>query len=1199
MANQLELAGAQKYKATKYAPIFVPRFFSGYATNRSPLRGTSPWMMEKFYGASNDSLIGGSNVEISPKLTLIRRPGHSQFNSATFSAVKYFHSFRMNSGNTESIRVIADTANTIYDATTTNTAIYSKGGSAGQTSMVGVGNLLYMSDGVDAPIKYDGTTVTPWGVAAPANAPSSAPLGTAGAPCRYWAPSMIVQTGYTIVDTNDNVQIMANHTSTTQNYSPSSVVGAVTSKLNYNALQWEYNSNQMRTTGAATSSPQLLSYIFATQFGLNVPGTATITGIAVSLNWLSQSTSVSQIRGVSLCQTGAAIGTAKAPNTTPTVSGSTVTWGSNADTWGLSLTPTLVNDPTFGFGIQLYTDTVRDFINSFTVTLYYTVTTDTNNLLNGVTTGQTGSAAPTWNTTLYGTTKDGTCVWTNQGPISAWQASKVYAQTVSSPSGAVVDSNGNLEIVQSTGVSGTSAPTWNTTPLATTTDNTVTWYNSGPGAQPVFTGYQYVYAYHTTNGEVSTASNASVTTGPILGTLSVTLSGVGSAASNCDYVWIFRTVDGGATFLYLDKVANPGGSVPWTYTDTQPDANLNEFLIAPISSNNNPPPTGITCLTFHLGRIWGSVGNTVYYSRVTDSTAGSGLSSFPPLNYFVFDSQVTKLWARPDGLVVFTVSDVYIIQGQGTSNSPLWATKFVEGTGLLSSNAIAFDGSIAYLFTSDSQFVAFDPSSGVLEYGLPIADELASWNPSSVYVTKHMSGSDKGIYISDGSTGWYRMSPSAAPETGSPWSPKATVAGGCSAVQSIEVSPGVRRLLIGPPSSGPILQRDWTTYSDNGTAYNANATIGSIVLAQPGQLAEVSFITTEATSVGSHANVALLFDEITGTLITSGTPIDCWGDSLTSGYGLLSSQNYPSQLATITGDTCNAYGVPGDTSTNIANRFISAAHFDDFAVIWSGRNNYQAVATVLSDINNMVSRLTRPSNYLVLSVLNEVNTAEASGHTNYNQIISLNQTLQSAFPANYVDVRSALVAAYNPANAVDVICHSQDQPPLSLHLVWATSTLNGAIDNVTTTVNLNSISGSISPGNILLVDNELMFINAVSGSTLTVARGFNGTTAAAHSNVATVTIYDQVHLSQTGYAVVAQAVASALAALPSFTPINSYVADPPQLPASSSLYSNRFYFSQTGASAWCRHLQVDISWPAENYANELLTYSLFGAIWYE
>ena len=69
------------------------------------------------------------------------------------------------------------------------------------------------------------------------------------------------------------------------------------------------------------------------------------------------------------------------------------------------------------------------------------------------------------------------------------------------------------------------------------------------------------------------------------------------------------------------------------------------------------------------------------------------------------------------------------------------------------------------------------------------------------------------------------------------------------------------RLLLGPVGTGSILQRNLDSFSDNGVAYPAHATIGSIVLVQPGQVAEVAHIVTESARVGSPITLGFLTDE--------------------------------------------------------------------------------------------------------------------------------------------------------------------------------------------------------------------------------------------------------------------------------------------------------------------------------------------------
>ena len=69
----------------------------------------------------------------------------------------------------------------------------------------------------------------------------------------------------------------------------------------------------------------------------------------------------------------------------------------------------------------------------------------------------------------------------------------------------------------------------------------------------------------------------------------------------------------------------------------------------------------------------------------------------------------------------------------------------------------------------------------------------------------------------------------------------------------------------------------------------------------------------------------------------------------------------------------------------------------------------------------------------------------------------------------------------------------------------AVTTLNGAINNSVTSLVVTSATGfSTVPQFRLIIDSEIMLVTAVSGTTFTITRGAEGTTAASHSNGATV-----------------------------------------------------------------------------------------------
>jgi len=57
--------------------------------------------------------------------------------------------------------------------------------------------------------------------------------------------------------------------------------------------------------------------------------------------------------------------------------------------------------------------------------------------------------------------------------------------------------------------------------------------------------------------------------------------------------------------------------------------------------------------------------------------------------------------------------------------------------------------------------------------------------------------------------------------------------------------------------------------------------------------------------------------------------------------------------------------------------------------------------------------------------------------------------------------------------------------------------------------------------------------------------------------------------------------------------------DPPNLPPSKTLYSDRYHFLQSQKPVWCRHFQMTITWPEEDAQNELYTFTIFGQTWSE
>jgi hypothetical protein len=874
MSNLLQKAGAQPSHPIKYGVLWSNRFATGIWTQRSPLRdAASTRIEEEFYGARGDALIDGLNCEVSTRLTYIRRPGLSVYNSQTFPAINRFYENRTSTYNTsqtastEIIQTVADTASVVYDATgpNTKTAIFNKTAGAGATSFQSVGNTLYFSDGPDQEKLLTPTLV--------------------------WAPNTVFNQGDYIKDPNGNIQVAESaFTLNITNILISSISGVFYALVTFNrAVPWVDGTDLtfQGMTAYTGLNTQTLTTQSSTVYGANADQVAVLAATATTpFGPAGETGTASSQNTATQNQSGAT-----QPTWNLVVGGTTndgnVQWrnfGNGLYNWGVAtptVAPTISQNPDY-----------RSWTPNTALNQYFTILDSNNNIQFVSVAGTTGSSTPTWNgqvpsvtfNTVSGTTvgtpnaggptSDNSVTWLNGGPLVSWSPSTVFGYNK-----VILDSNGNLQLLMSATSpyqSGTSAPTWNATVGGSTTDGSITWQNVGIG-NIVFTGsVQYAFSYHAIDGSVSTASptvsqnfNSQVFGPP--SEYRAKLFGPTINDPQIDQIWIWRTTQGGGLFLFLDAVPNPavGTATTWQYTDFLPDTSLDDEIEAPLSDQNDPPPVGLTALTFHLGCVFGAVENEVFYSNGPSDTVGNGSTAWSPSNVFVFPSTVVRLAPTSNGLLVFTTSDVYIILGTNTAGSELFDAPFLKDIGLFSYDAFSVNGGIMYLYTSDNQVITLDPSSGVSEIGFPIGDQfgptlgIQTFTPSTAHVTWHIAGSlEHALYVSDFQGSWWRMLANTTPETGHAWCPIAEIVGGFSAVESIETSPGTHQLLVGPKTSGPILKRDYAVSTDNGSAYDAFAVLGSVVLAQPGQIAIVESITTDSIAVGTPISLQVQLDEI-------------------------------------------------------------------------------------------------------------------------------------------------------------------------------------------------------------------------------------------------------------------------------------------------------------------------------------------------
>ena len=158
--------------------------------------------------------------------------------------------------------------------------------------------------------------------------------------------------------------------------------------------------------------------------------------------------------------------------------------------------------------------------------------------------------------------------------------------------------------------------------------------------------------------------------------------------------------------------------------------------------------------------------------------------------------------------------------------------------------------------------------------------------------------------------------------------------------------------------------------------------------------------------------------------------IAVWGDSITVPV----AANLQAQMSNRT--VFDGSGI-GETSGQVAARALSdAGRRSWITVIWCGHNNFQlgGVDRIVSDIASIVNGLaaSNGNRFVVVSLDNPDTPTGIRGGSQYTQTLQINAQMQSMWPNNFLDARTALVAHYNPADPTDVQDHNNDVIPSSL-----------------------------------------------------------------------------------------------------------------------------------------------------------------------
>lgn len=253
---------------------------------------------------------------------------------------------------------------------------YAKSATMFGREFIGISDALH---GATAPLQWDGTNLDRVTQDGPGAVPTVASVALPSSQMAA-SPNTLTRNGNIVTAntaTPHNLQVgYQAQISNVPDSNSTSVVQTNTS-LTQNTggtghTYWSYVGSQWRSNFNPGTSP-LLAFQ-ATGFGFSIPSTATVLGVIAKLGVVAQGPTTGTVAEIALIQSGAQIGTVKTPATPITTTPTVTPYGSAGDQWGASLTPAIVNDPTFGFAASCACDSERVFLDQpYTVQVYYTL----------------------------------------------------------------------------------------------------------------------------------------------------------------------------------------------------------------------------------------------------------------------------------------------------------------------------------------------------------------------------------------------------------------------------------------------------------------------------------------------------------------------------------------------------------------------------------------------------------------------------------------------------------------------------------------------------------------------------------------------------------------------------------------------------------------------------------------------------------
>lgn len=673
-------------------------------------------------------------------------------------------------------------------------------------------------------------------------------------------------------------------------------------------------------------------------------------------------------------------------------------------------------------------------------------------------------------------------------------------------------------------------------------------------------------------GAISTASPVFTITGGNNGAVN-TVSGIGSLDPQVDTIVIWRDADGGGpdNMFELTEIPAPkpqGDGTPgvWSFRDFLPDVATNTFpglnvlIPAPIDDSNDPPPAGFLPMVFNYERIWGANGQQVNFSGGPDTPVGNPNENFAPADELPFLANVVRLVQTPQGIVTFLTDSIQMIGG-GPATATFFSVAMAPGVGLLSYNAMDVFAGEMYFFSSDNQFRIMTPSLNLSNYGFPLGDQFANmptsgisdatWDPNKVYVAVHQNGTDNCIMVADGSTGWYRLNPHQVPGAAQGpepiWSPFAAITGGAKMVQSVQVAPGIKKLLVGSPLPNQNIRfRDLSVFTDS---FNFTPLFPTA----PGFDAAVT-----ASSPVSHPTVTM-------------PPINVVA---------------PNEWAFFTN--------PGGTPDGSGWTQVSGGQFTKFlgsqtgSTVFSGtQSNSYAVAVATFFTNGVAPTIAQ-------------HTAVTSGITSVSATFNSTTTAHNSYLAVITGAMSAGTPAVTDTEDNDwsVIANVNNGAilPQGCIMAFANNVVGGSADTIT-------VTGLVLANSCQMIIYELAGIgNTAPTVTSTYDANFTmGSITLAHPGQLSIMKFLEFDFAGVGFKPTISYLLNEISG--TFSPFVNGANGVPQ-PDPPSLYGqtiqpksyspNRYYFSSNAQIARCRHLQVKVDFGSTSTGDELYNMTIFG-----